>query len=163
MPRLSPEELHKARLAKQKEREAAAAKRLQDEMEAAARKREEEIAMAAQRKQERDNAEKQKARWDQLVSATEALYVEMDKLTRKAPGMTVSELSLDRVNKVIRSVKELVTQDKDDFMDEIVEFIPAGDMPQYRDVTLVLSQVKAGLARFRDRHHAQWRIFLGIL
>ncbi len=85
-------------------------------------------------------------------SATEALYVEMDKLTRKAPAMTISELSLDRVNKVIRSVKELVTQDKDDFMDEIVEFIPAGDMPQYRDVTLVLGQVKAGLARFKKRH-----------
>lgn len=163
MPRLSPEELQKARLAKKAEREAAEAKRLQDEIEATARKREEKIAMAAQRELERDNAEKQKARFDQLISATKALYVEMDKLTRKAPGMTISKLSLDRVNKVIRSVKELVTQDKDDFMDEIVEFIPAGDMPEYRDVTLVLSQVKAGLARFKERHHARWRNLLGVL
>ncbi len=159
MPRLSPEELQKARLAKKKEREAAEAKRLQDEI----RKREEGIAMAAKRELERGNAEKQKARYDQLISATEALYVEMDKLTRKAPGMTISKLSLERVNKVIRSVKELVTQDKDDFMDEIVEFIPAGDMPEYRDVTLVLSQVKAGLARFKDRYHARWRSLLGVL
>ena len=118
--------------------------------------------MAAQRRLEHDNAEKQKLRYDQLISATEALYTEMDKLTRKAPSMTISKLSLDRVNKVIRSVKELVAQDKDDFMDEITEFIPAGDMPEYRDVTLVLSQVKAGLARFKDRHHATWRNSLGV-
>jgi flagellar biosynthesis/type III secretory pathway protein FliH len=162
MAKLSPEELQKARLAKKVEREAAEAKRLQDEIEATARKRKEEIAMAAQRELERDNAEKQKARYDQLISATEALYVEMDKLTRKAPGMTISKLSLDGVNKVIRSVKELVTQDKDDFMDEIVEFIPAGDMPEYRDVTLVLSQVKAGLARFKEKRYARWRNLLGV-
>jgi hypothetical protein len=145
MPRLSPEELHAARMAKKKEREALARKQ-----------QEEEEAMIRKRQQEREEAERQKARLEQLVSATVALYGEMDKLTKKAPAMTISPLSLERVNKIIRSVKDFVAQEKDDFIEELVEFVPAGDMPEYRDVTLVLSQIKAGLDRFGENHCKHW-------
>ena len=146
MPRLSPEELHAARMAKKKERE-----------DAARRQREEEEAMIRKRQQEREEAERQKARLEQLVSATDALYGEMDKLTKKAPAMTISQLSLERVNKIIRSVKDFIGQEKNDFIEELVEFVPAGDMPEYRDVTLVLSQIKAGLDRFGEKHRKYWR------
>ncbi|MCJ7633987.1 hypothetical protein MUP77_16570 [Candidatus Bathyarchaeota archaeon] len=140
MPRLSPEELHAARIAKKKEREVAAKRR-----------QEEEEAMISKRQQQREEAERQKARLEQLVSASDALYDEMDKLTKKAPAMTISQLSLERVNKIIRAVKEFLVQEKDDFVEELVEFVPAGDMPEYRDVTLVLSQIKAGLDRFGEK------------
>jgi hypothetical protein len=146
MPRLSPEELHAARVAKKKERE-----------DAAKRQREEEAAMIHKRKQEQEEAERQKARLEQLVSATDALYIEMDKLTKKAPVVQISQLSLERVNKIIRSVKDFLGQEKDDFIEELVEFVPAGDMPEYRDVTLVLSQIKAGLDRFRAKYREHWR------
>lgn len=146
MPRLSPEELRAARMAKKKERE-----------DAARRQREEEEAMIRKRQQEREEAERQKARLEQLVSVIDALYGEMDKLTKKAPAMTISQLSLEKVNKIIRSVKDFVGQEKDDFIEELVEFVPAGDMPEYRDVTLVLSQIKAGLDRFGENHRKYWR------
>lgn len=145
MPKLSPDELQKARTAKKVEREAIAK-----------RQQEEEEAMVRKRQQEREDAEKQKARLEQLISVTAALYSEMDKLTKKGPTVQISQLSLDRVNKVIRSVKDLVSEDKDEFIDEIMEFVPAGDMPEYRDVTLALSQVNAGLERFGQRRRKGW-------
>jgi hypothetical protein len=106
---------------------------------------------------QRQEAEKQKARLEQLISASNALYEEMDKLNKKAPAMTISQLSLDRVNKIIRSVKGLLAQEKDDFIEELNEFVPAGDMPEYRDVTLVLSQIKAGLSRFEEKQRRYLR------
>ena len=104
MPRLSPEELYTARMAKKKEREALARKQQEEQEAAARRRREEEEVMVRKRQQEQEEAERQKARLEQLVSATDALYGEMDKLTKKAPAMTISQLSLERVNKIIRSV-----------------------------------------------------------
>ena len=112
--------------------------------------------MVRKRRQEREDTEKQKARLEQLISATDALYAEMDKLTKKGPTVQISQLSLDRVNKVIRSIKGFASEDKDEFIDEIVEFVPAGDMPEYRDVTLALSQVRAGLERFGQRRRKDW-------
>jgi len=145
MPRLTPEELQKARIARKKEREAAA-KRQQEEAERMARKRQ----------QEYEDAIKQKDRLGQLVSATDALYAEMDKLTKKGPTVPISQLSLERVNKVIRSVKDFMSEDADEFIEEIVEFVPAGDMPEYRDVSLVLSQIRAGLERFGHKRRKYW-------
>ena len=134
MPRLSPRELQEAKRARQEERE----------------------AMARKRSEEKEQAAKEKARHEQLVSVTAALYDEMDKLNRKAPAMTISQLSLERVNKLIKSAKDLMQQEKDDFVEEIVEFVPAGDMPEYRDVVLVLGQLKAGLDRFRQSRTKYW-------
>lgn len=134
MPRLSPKELQEAKRARQEEREATAGKR----------------------SEEKEQAAKEKARHEQLVSVTGALYDEMDKLNKKAPAMTISQLSLERVNKLIKSAKDLMQQEKDDFIEEIVEFVPAGDMPEYRDVVLVLGQLKAGLDRFRQSRRKYW-------
>ncbi len=134
MPRLSSQELQKAKRVKQKERE----------KELNAKQREQELAV------------EQRSRSQQLVSVTDAIYEEMDKLNKKAPAMPVSKLTLDKVNRAIISVKALLKDEKDEFVDEIEEFFPAGDMPEYRDVTLVLSQLKAGLSRFRESNRTYW-------
>ena len=81
----------------------------------------------------------------------------MDKLNRKAPSMDTSELALDRVNMTIRSVKMLLEGTGDDFVEEIKEFVPAGETPEYRDVVLELSQLKAGLKRYGDSQQTAWR------
>ncbi len=145
MPRLSPEELRKAREESKK-------KRQEDEK----RKQEEWEAEQREREAERLEASRQENRWAQLTSASDALYEEMDKLNRKAPAMSISTLSLGRINKVIRSVKELMKSEDDDFIEEVDEFVAAGDMPEYRDVVLVLSQLRAGLDRFGDSYRAYW-------
>ncbi len=145
MPRLSPEELKKVRKKKQKERK-----------ETEKREREEWETEQREREAEKVKASTQQTRSEQLISVSNALYEEMDKLNRKAPAMEISTLSLDRINKVIKSVKELMKDEEDDFIEEISEFVPAGDMPEYRDVVLVLSQLKAGLDRFCASYRKYW-------
>lgn len=98
-----------------------------------------------------------KHRYVQLRSVSSALYDEIDKLNKKAPAVTISQLTLDKVNKVIRAAKDLMQGEKDEFVEEIAEFVPAGDMPEYRDVVLVLGQIKAGLERFGAAHDREWR------
>jgi len=120
-------------------------------------KEKEWLEMEQKRKEEREQAEVKKARLSQLMSTTNALYEEIDKLNKKAPAMEISELTLQRVNKVIKSIKEFMEPEKDDFVDEIQEFISAGNMPEYRDVVLVLGQLRAGLTRYESSHMQLWR------
>jgi len=70
--------------------------------------------------------------------------------------MSITRLSLDRINKIIKSIKELTKDEEDDFIEEVSEFVPAGDMPEYRDVVLVLSQLRAGLDRFHASCRKYW-------
>ena len=82
-----------------------------------------------------------------LESVSLGLYDEVDKLTKKAPAETITDLALEQVNDVIRETKELLKQDV--YIQRLKEFIPAGDNPQHRDVVVVLRQVRQGLDRFR--------------
>lgn len=146
MPRPTSKQLQEARRAKKIKREEAA--RIMQEKQEAARKIFED---------DLENSRQKKSRLALLVSATDALYKEIDKLNKKAPAMSVSDLTLDRVNKSIKSVKALMDEEDDDFIDEINEFLAAGDMPEYRDVSLILSQLRQGLQRFRNSNEKYWR------
>lgn len=86
-----------------------------------------------------------------LTEVVGALYDEVDKLNRKWPTMPVSELMLDKANRIIRAVKDLLAEHDSDLIADIHEFVPAGDQPQTRDVAVVLSEVKAVLRRFDQR------------
>ena len=96
------------------------------------------------------------ARSSQLQSVTDALHDELDKLNKKWPEKIVSDLMVQKANKIIVSVKELLKPEPDEFVDEIDEFIPAGDNPESRDVVLVIAQIQAGLRRFRSAHNREW-------
>lgn len=80
-----------------------------------------------------------------LKSVVEGLYVEIDKLTKKAPAELVTELALEQINNVIKDTKDLMQDDP--YIQNLKEFVPAGDMPQLRDTLIVLGQVKQGLSR----------------
>jgi hypothetical protein len=138
----------------QKERMKKGREERQKELLAMEQKREEE---KQKREEEREKEELKKSRLNQLMSTAGALYEEIDKLNKKAPSMGISALTLQRVNKVIKSIKEFMIDENDDFVDEIQEFFPAGDMPEYRDVVLVLSQLRAGLNRYELSHRDRWR------
>ena len=96
-------------------------------------------------------------RHGQLTSVVSAVYDEVDKLSRKWPTGTASQLMVDKTNKAIQAVKELMQEEEDDFVDDIVEIVPAGDLPEMRDMTLVLGQLKAALQRFGRVYLEQWR------
>lgn len=83
-----------------------------------------------------------------LESVTEGLYIEIEKLTKKAPAEQVTELALEQINDVIKDTKELLKNDP--YIEKLNVFVPAGDLPQLRDTLIVLRQIKQGLQRFSN-------------
>ena len=81
-----------------------------------------------------------------LDSVSLGMYEEIDKLTKKAPAEQITPLVLEQVNDVIQETKQLVCEDP--YVQKLVAFVPAGDLPQLRDVLFVIRQVRQGLTRF---------------
>ncbi len=129
--------------------------------QAAKQKADEKRAAEEEREAAVESARKEFERWRQLTSVVEALAKEMPKNSSKAATLPISQLSLDRINKSITAVKELTAATGDDFIKDITVFVPAGDMPEYRDAALVLGQLAAGLRRFHRSQSSEWQARLG--
>ncbi len=80
-----------------------------------------------------------------LQSVAIGLYDEGDKLSKKAPAETASDLMLEQVNDIIRETRELLKDDV--YVQRLKEFVPAGNNPQLRDVVVVLRQLRQGMER----------------
>lgn len=83
-----------------------------------------------------------------IVSDLDGFYEEIDKLTKKSPADSVTDLQLEIVNDIIEMVKKILNDDE--FISKVNKFIPAGDNPAYRDVIVILRRLKQGLKRFED-------------
>ena len=81
-----------------------------------------------------------------LQSVAAGLYDEADKLSKKAPAESASDLMLEQVNDIIRETRELLQEDV--YVQRLKEFVPAGNNPQLRDVVVVLRQLRQGMERF---------------
>ncbi len=84
-----------------------------------------------------------------LESVSLGMYEEIEKLTKKAPAEQVTELALEQVNDLIGEAKELMKEDR--YIQKLNQFVPAGDLPELRDVLLVLRQTRQGLERFSNK------------
>lgn len=121
---------------------------------------------AAQAQRETEEREEQerltrllenRERHDQLSSVADGLYEEFDKVARKWPSMPITERQLGKVNKVLGSVRDLLKDEDDEFADALDDFVPAGDMPETRDVVLVLREARDALDRFEREYQSEWR------
>ena len=81
-----------------------------------------------------------------LQSVAAGLYDEADKLSKKAPAESASDLMLEQVNDIIRETRELLQEDV--YVQRLKEFVPAGNNPQLRDVVVVMRQLRQGMERF---------------
>lgn len=81
-----------------------------------------------------------------IDSVSLGLYIEIDKLAKKAPAEPVTDLALKQINDVIRETKQLI--DSDQYIQRLNEFVAAGDNPELRDALIVLRQIRQGLERF---------------
>jgi hypothetical protein len=135
MPRKTPAELQEAK------------KEAQARREAEARARQERLNWLIVAKE----------RTNQLQNVTSGLYDEFDKQARKWPTMPVTERQLGRVNKLLGAVRELLQAENDDFVEGLEDFVPAGDLPETRDVVLVLREANDALFRFERIHEPEWR------
>src|SRR5207244_5124813 len=94
-----------------------------------------------------------------LQSVSLGLYDEMDKLAKKAGADQVTDLALEQVNDFIRDAKALMTEDA--YIQRYKEFVPAGDNPEYRDVVVVMRQLRQGLERLDTNVsllQARWKV-----
>jgi hypothetical protein len=89
-----------------------------------------------------------------LKSELDGVYVEMDKLCKKAPREPLSDLQTTIVNGVIHKTKHFLAEDT--IVKEVSPFVPAGDNPEYRDALTVLQQLRQALNRFHDKNQAQF-------
>ena len=86
-----------------------------------------------------------KQRVELLQSVSLGLYEEMDKLAKKAGADQVTDLALEQINDFIRDAKDLMAEDP--YVQKCKEFVAAGDNPEYRDVVVVMRQLRQGLER----------------
>jgi hypothetical protein len=164
MPRLTPEELQAAKRKKAEEEAAERERKAAEQERQAAEAAAEREFLAQERERLRGeiterNAQLQitEGRYLDLVSASDAIYGEVSKQAAKWPTMPITERTLERTNKLINAVRELLKDEADDFMSDITELVPAGDLPQNRDVVVILSEVRAALARFQSRYVNSWK------
>src|SRR5262245_42515654 len=87
------------------------------------------------------------AQIDLLQDVSQGLYEELDKLCKKAPAETITDLALSQINTVIKETKGLVVTDA--YVSRLTEFVAAGDNPEHRDVVVVLKQLLLGQVRIR--------------
>lgn len=78
------------------------------------------------------------------------LYDEVDKLVETAPKEPITSLQLKIVNSFLGKAKTLLSGDT--IIDEVEVFGAAGDKPEYRDVIIVLRQLRQGVERFETRN-----------
>jgi hypothetical protein len=81
-----------------------------------------------------------------VLSDLDGFYIEIDKLTKKSPANSVTELQLEIVNELIEMVKKILVEDE--LILKVNKFVSAGDSPAYRDVIVILRRLKQGLDRF---------------
>jgi len=144
MPTLTPEELREAKRRKAEERRSQEARLIEED------RRERERMARESELQEKHT---------QLENYVSGIYDEIAKLSTKWPTQPVSTLALEKTNRAIRSARELLAGEKDEYLDEINELISAGDNPEARDVVMALRQVKDALVRMENRHRRAWRGF----
>lgn len=93
-----------------------------------------------------NNPEPDAHEWSDLSSFVHGLYMEMDKLAKKAPSSQISDLAQDRVNRAIREANAMAAG-HDKYVADLVEFVAAGDNTEVRDALLVLREIEEGLER----------------
>jgi len=142
-------------------RKKAEERRLEEEEQQ--RQREEEntrlLSWQAERQQAAEREAELHERHSQLSNYVSGIYDEISKLSIKWPTQPASNLTVTKANRAINTMRELVADDNDEYIDELQPFEPAGDNPEARDVTMMLRQVKDALSRMSQRHRSHWKNF----
>ena len=78
------------------------------------------------------------------------LYEEVDKLVKTLPKEPITPLQLKIANDFLVRAKALLSGDTT--VDQVEIFVGAAKMPEYRDVIIVLRQIRQGLERFEAKN-----------
>lgn len=87
---------------------------------------------------------------EMIKSELMGLYDEVDKLVRILPKESITPLQLKITNDLLGKAKVLLSEDT--AIDQVEIFVREAGMPEYRDVIIVLRQIRQGLERFEAKN-----------
>jgi hypothetical protein len=88
--------------------------------------------------------------YDTTRSLLDALYAEMQELSKKKPEATLSESKVKLINRLLEDVR-IVLKDEPEF--KYLDLLVNESLPQNSDVVLILSQYKAAMESFRENYY----------
>jgi hypothetical protein len=88
--------------------------------------------------------------YDTTRPLLDALYAEVQELSKKKPEATLSESKVKLINRLLEDVR-IVLADEADF--KYLDLLISDSLPQNSDVVLILSQYKAAMQSFRDNYY----------
>lgn len=92
----------------------------------------------------------QAATYDRLVPMLEAAHREMTELSKKKQDGIVNELKIKMLNRLLTRLGKVIENDPSH---GFVDMLDEDTLPQNSDVVLILSQWKAALSQFHQKHY----------
>lgn len=94
--------------------------------------------------------DEQAVTYDRLVPMLEAAHQEMTELSKKKQDGVVNTLKIKMLNRLLGELSKVIENDPSY---AFVDMLDEETLPQNSDVVLVLSQWRAALKQYKDRHH----------
>ena len=88
--------------------------------------------------------------YEALWPLLESMREEYSELSKKKPDGTLNKLKVHGVNRLLTDLKELL---KNETIIRYLDLLSDDDLPQYSDVTIILSQYVAAMKSFKQ---ARW-------
>lgn len=83
---------------------------------------------------------------ERFASHLAGFYEEVDKLAKGKALLEATDLIVEHANNIVREAKTLIKDDP--YLEQVKEFVPAGDNPVYPDVVVVARTVQQAVERF---------------
>ena len=94
--------------------------------------------------------EEQAATYDRLVPMLYAAHHEMTELSKKKQDGVVNALKIKMINRLLTELSTVIEKDPSY---AFVDLLEEDTLPQNSDVVLILSQWKAALSQYHDKHY----------
>jgi len=94
-------------------------------------------------------SEAQAKRFDLLSPMLESLYTEIKDLSKKDARTVVNELKIKMINRILVEIKNTLGADPSV---EFLDILSEQSLPLTSDAVLILSQFKAAMAQFKEKH-----------
>ncbi|MEV7227298.1 hypothetical protein AB0M79_09795 [Polymorphospora sp. NPDC051019] len=94
--------------------------------------------------------EEQVATYDRLVPMLEAAHREMTELSKKKQDGVVNTFKIKTLNRLLGELSKVIEKDPSH---AFVDMLDEETLPQNSDAVLILSQWRAALKQYKDRHY----------
>lgn len=102
------------------------------------------------------------ALFDSISPLVYAMRNEYSELAKKKPDTTLNKLKVQGINRLLNDVRQVL---RDEPTLKYLDVLSDDDLPQYSDVTVILSQYVAAMESFRKSHQYEdasfrnvWRV-----